>query len=87
MKIIHHIPKLPPSGKNWEELHGNEVMRAKSEISKASPKTFKTKVQTSYDKEEKKSKMPRMVPIYQSKKIFRVVLLPEGNRQHRRTPN
>ena len=35
--------------------HGNEVMRAKSEISTVSPKTFRAKVQTSYDKKEKTS--------------------------------
>ena len=33
---------------NWDELHGNEVMRAKSEI-------VRTKVQTTYNKEEKTS--------------------------------
>ena len=85
--LIHHIPKWPPSGKNWDELHGNEVMRAKSEISTVSPETFRTKVETSHDKEEKTSQMPCMVPIYQSKKIFWQVFLPEENRQHRRIPN
>ena len=43
-------------------------MRAKSEISTVSLKTFQTKVQTFYDKEERKSQMPCME-----------VLLPEGN--------
>ena len=53
---------------NWDELHGNEVMRAKSEI-------VRTKVQTTYDKEEKTSQRHHVVPIYQSKKIFREVFL------------
>lgn len=35
--------------------HGNEVMRAKSEIFTVFTETFRTKVQTSYDKEEKTS--------------------------------
>lgn len=48
---------------NWDELHGNEVMRAKSDI-------VRTKVQTTYDKEEKTSQRRYVVPIYQSKKIF-----------------
>ena len=49
---------------NWDELHGNEVMRAKSDI-------VRTKVQTTYDKEEKTSQRRYVLPIYQSKKIFR----------------
>ena len=63
--IIQLIPKWPPSGKNWDELHGNEDMRAKSDIFSVSPKTFRTKVQTSYDKEEKTSQIHCMFPIYQ----------------------
>ena len=63
--IIQLIPKWPPSGKNWDELHGNEDMRAKSDIFSVSPKTFRTKLQTSYDKEEKTSQIHCMFPIYQ----------------------
>ena len=28
-EAIHLIPKWPPPGKSWGELHKNEVMRAK----------------------------------------------------------
>lgn len=51
--IIHFIPKWPPSGKKWDE--SRKRGHAKSEIFTVSPKTFRAKVQTSYDKEEKTS--------------------------------
>ena len=40
-------------------------MRAKSDIFSVSPKTFRTKVKTSYYKEEKTSQIHCMFPLYQ----------------------
>jgi len=40
---IHLIPKWPLPGKNWGELHENEVIRAKTKMFYSS-ETFRTKV-------------------------------------------